>query len=307
MLRSGRKPRDRSEQMVLNNYTAMEYIREIKQLPLTLDLLLELHRKVCIDTLDDSSAAGRLRREGENIQVVDAGHSTILHTPPEASSLPESLRKLCQFANLGDDGEPFVHPVIRAILLHFMLGYIHPFVDGNGRTARALFYWSMARQNYWLMEYLSISRLLKKAPAQYGRAYLYTETDDNDATYFIVHQLVTIERAIEALYEYLDKKTEQQQSAEKLLRHSPQYTCQLNHRQVALLSHALKHPGHNYTVASHRRSHNITQETARTDLNRLVEINLLDKGKRGRAFVYYSPNDLRQRIDARPASSSGNE
>ncbi|MCB1761597.1 MAG: Fic family protein [Gammaproteobacteria bacterium] len=307
MLRSGRKPRDRSEQMVLNNYTAMEYIREIKQLPLTLDLLLELHRKVCIDTLDDSSAAGRLRREGENIQVVDAGHSTILHTPPEASSLPESLRKLCQFANLGDDGEPFVHPVIRAILLHFMLGYIHPFVDGNGRTARALFYWSMARQNYWLMEYLSISRLLKKAPAQYGRAYLYTETDDNDATYFIIHQLVTIERAIEALYEYLDKKTEQQQSAEKLLRHSPQYTCQLNHRQVALLSHALKHPGHNYTVASHRRSHNITQETARTDLNRLVEINLLDKGKRGRAFVYYSPNDLRQRIDARPASSSGNE
>lgn len=219
----------------------------------------------------------------------------------------ERLEKLCCFANLGEDDEPFVHPVIRAILLHFMLGYIHPFVDGNGRTARALFYWSMARQKYWLMEYISISRLLKKAPAQYGRAYLYTETDDNDVTYFIIHQLETIERAIQALYEYLEKKATQQQSAEKLLRHSPEYASQLNHRQVALLSHALKHPGHDYTVASHRRSHNITQETSRTDLNKLVGMGLLDKVKRGRAFMYYSPNDLHQRIDTRLVSSSSSE
>ncbi len=297
LLRSGRKPRDRSERMVLNNYIALEYIREIKKEPLTLSLLLEIHRLVCIETLDDPSAAGRLRKEGEKIHVVDAEHSTILHTPPDSSSLPDHLEKFCEFANFGENDEPFVHPVIRGILLHFMLGYIHPFVDGNGRTARALFYWSMARQKYWLMEYISISRLLKKAPAQYSRAYLYTESDDNDATYFIIHQLETIECAIQALYEYLDKKAEQQQSAEKLLRHSPKYTSQLNHRQVALLSHALKHPGHDYTVESHRRSHNITQETSRTDLNKLVDIGLLDKGKRGRAFVYYSPNDLRQRIN----------
>lgn len=307
MLRSGRKPRDRSERMILNNYNAMEFIREIKSEHLTLDLLFEVHRIICTDTLDDRSAAGRLRKAGEKIHVVDAEHSTILHTPPDSESLVERLEKLCCFANLGEDDEPFVHPVIRAILLHFMLGYIHPFVDGNGRTARALFYWSMARQKYWLMEYISISRLLKKAPAQYGRAYLYTETDDNDVTYFIIHQLETIERAIQALYEYLEKKATQQQSAEKLLRHSPEYASQLNHRQVALLSHALKHPGHDYTVASHRRSHNITQETSRTDLNKLVGMGLLDKVKRGRAFMYYSPNDLHQRIDTRLVSSSSSE
>lgn len=297
MLRSGRKPRDRSERMVLNNYHVMEYIREIKDEFLTPELVLELHRIVTTETLDDPTAVGRLRNPGERIHVVDSEHSTILHTPPNALSLPERLTVLCKFANQSDDSPPFIHPVIRAILLHFMLGYDHPFIDGNGRTARALFYWSMARQKYWLMEYVSISRLLKQAPAQYGRAYLYTETDANDATYFILHQLSVIQRAIQSLYDYLELKSAQQRSAEKLLRHSPKFTSQLNHRQIALLSHALKHPGHGYTVDSHRRSHKVTQQTSRTDLLKLAELGLLEKTKVGRAFVYYAPEDLQQRIE----------
>jgi len=129
---------------------------------------------------------------------MDPAHSWVLHEPPPAASLPQRLERLCAFAN-ATDGEPFVHPVIRAILLHYMVGYDHPFVDGNGRTARALFYWSLARSGYWRMEYVSISRLLRQAPAQYSRAYLHSEADDNDTTYFILHQLSIIKRAIEAL------------------------------------------------------------------------------------------------------------
>jgi len=296
MLRSGRKPRDRSERMILNNFRVMEHIRELRDQPLSPELVLELHRVVTADTLDDPSAAGRLRRTGEKIQIVDAQHATVLHDPPEAASLPRRLERLCAFAN--DDGAGFVHPVIRAVLLHFMLGYDHPFVDGNGRTARALFYWSMARAGYWLMEYVSISRLLKQAPAKYGRAYLHTETDDNDATYFVIHQLDTIERAIQALHEYLARKAREQRSAEGLLSHAPGISERLNHRQVALLSHALRHPGHGYTVESHRRSHRITPQTARTDLMGLAGLGLLEQRKRGRAFVFLARSDLHQRIQA---------
>ena len=156
----------------------------------------------------------------------------------------------------------------------------------------------MARAGYWLMEYVSISRLLKEAPARYGRAYLHTETDDNDTTYFIIHQLNVIDRAIQGLYDYLKRKTREQRSAEALLRHAPVLSDQLNHRQVALLSHALRHAGYGYTVESHRRSHNITHQTSRTDLMRLVELGLVAQGKRGRAFVFYAPEDLRSSIEA---------
>lgn len=297
MLRSGRKPRDRSELMILNNFLVMEHIRELRDEPMSPEILLHMHRIVSEGTLDDPSAAGRFRRAGEKVNVVDAQHSVVLHEPPPAASLPQRLERLCAFAN-ETDGEPFVHPVVRAILLHYMLGYDHPFVDGNGRTARALFYWSLARSGYWLMEYVSISRLLKQAPARYGRAYLYSETDDNDTTYFILHQLLVIERAIEALYDYLARKTAEQRSAERLLRHAPGLADQLNHRQVALLTHALKHPSHGYTVESHRRSHRITLQTARTDLLALGKLRLLEQGKRGRAMMFYAPQDLRARIES---------
>ena len=298
MLRSGRKPRDRSELMILNNFRVMEHIRELRDEPLSPEVVLRMHRIVSEGTLDDPTAVGRLRHAGEKIRVMDAQHSVILHDPPAAASLPQRLERLCEFANAVDRGETFVHPVIRAILLHYMLGYDHPFVDGNGRTARVLFYWSLARSGYWLMEYVSISRLLRQAPAQYGRAYLHSETDDNDTTYFILHQLSVIERAIEALYEYLARKTAEQRSAERLLRHAPGLSDQLNHRQVALLSHALKHAGHGYTVESHRRSHRITLQTARTDLLHLTRLKLLEQRKRGRAFMFYAPEDLRARIES---------
>ncbi|MEN8108404.1 MAG: Fic family protein, partial [Pseudomonadota bacterium] len=71
----------------------------------------------------------------------------------------------------------------------------------------------------------------------------------------------------------------------------------LNHRQIALLSHALRHARHGYTVVSHKRSHRVTHQTARTDLQQLVDLSMLDKGKRGRAFVFYAPDDLRERIE----------
>ena len=298
MLRSGRKPRDRSEQMILNNFRVMQHVRKLRDEPLSPEVVLEMHRIVSEETLDNPKAVGRLRHETEKISVVDAQHSIVLHDPPPAASLPQRLERLCQFANAADTGGTFVHPVIRAILLHYMLGYDHPFVDGNGRTARALFYWSLARSGYWLMEYVSISRLLRQAPAQYGRAYLLSETDENDTTYFILHQLAVIERAIDALHEYLARKGAEQRAAERLLRHVPGLADRLNHRQVALLTHALKHAGHGYTVESHRRSHQVALQTARTDLQSLVRLNLLEQRKRGRAFLFYAPEDLRARIES---------
>lgn len=296
MLRSGRRPRDRSERMVLNNYQVMQQIRRLKSEPFTPERILELHSIVTEGTLDVPDAAGRFRRPDEKISVMDPTHTVVLHEPPPADTLPKRLEQLCAFANGQNPSETFVHPVVRAVLVHFMLGYDHPFVDGNGRTARALFYWNVARSGYWLMEYLSISRLLLRAPAHYARAYLHTETDENDATYFILHHLEVVQQAIQALHAYLDRKIREQQSAEKLLRGAPALADQLNHRQIALLSHAMRHTGHGYTVKSHERSHRVTTQTSRTDLLKLAELGLLEQRKRGRAFVFYAPADLPERI-----------
>lgn len=294
MLRTKRKPRNLSEKMIVNNYDAMQFVRDIKDEALTVDIILELHRILTKDTLENPNAVGCLRTS-DDIHVCDT--DKILHTPPKAVELKERLIKLCKFANAKNDEDNFfIHPVIKAILLHFMLAYDHPFVDGNGRTARALFYWSMAQQNYWLMEFISISEIIKRAPSKYARAYLYTETDDNDMTYFIIHQLDVISQAITALYEYINKQSQEISETKGLLYANQVLQNKLNYRQIALIKHALKHPNMYYQIESHRQSHNVTYDTARTDLLNLAKLGLLLKQKIGKAFSFAVPADLRKRI-----------
>ena len=296
MLREGRRPRDQGETMIFNNYRAMEQLRYLKREPITPDLILELHRQLTEGTLDDPADAGRLRKT-DDVQIVDRRDQTVLHHPPIHTELPERLERLCAFANADETALPFVHPVLRAILLHFMVGYDHPFADGNGRTARALYYWSMARSGYWLMEYTSISHILRKAPAKYMRSYLHTETDRNDTTYFLLHQLSTIRKAIAALHEYLARKTNEQKETEKLLSGSPKLRTRFNHRQVALLTHALKNQGEGYRVDAHQRSHNVVYQTARNDLLDLQSLGLLERQKQGNAYLFFAPEDLRAQLE----------
>ncbi|MCK4626973.1 MAG: Fic family protein, partial [Phycisphaerae bacterium] len=278
MIRTERKPVDNSERMILNNYKAIQRIRRYKDEPLTPELVVELQQILTVDTLDNPDAVGRLRLSDEKIDIV-TWDNEVLHTPPAAKELPKRMAAMCDFAN-GKTPDYFIHPVVRAILLHFWLAYDHPFVDGNGRTARAIFYWSMLSQGYWLCEYISISQIIRKAPAKYGRAFLYTETDDNDVTYFILHQLEVIQKAIEQLHRYLKKKAAQLRQTENLLR---QYV-HLNHRQIALLSHALRHSDARYSIRSHQTSHNVANQTARSDLLNLTDRGLLVQRKIGRTM-----------------------
>jgi Fic family protein len=293
LLRSGREPKDRSERMILNNFRALQFMREEMGGELTPDTVLELHRIVTDGTLDNPNAAGRLQQPGEErVAVYDRDDGRRVHDPPPAEELPERLQRLCDFANEPGDSEQFVHPVIRAILLHFCLAYDHPFEDGNGRTARILFFWSMRAHGYWLVEYLSISKILREAPAQYERAFLETETDEGDTTYFLIHQLQVIERAIEELHDYLARKMGEIREMEELLQGGDGF----NHRQLSLLSDALRHPDRSYSFGGHAEIHRVTHETARADLARLRDRGFLSSRKVGREYLFEAAADLPERL-----------
>jgi Fic family protein len=301
LLQTGREPVDRSERMILNNYRALEFMREEIGASLTPVAVLQLHRILTEGTLDDPTAAGRLQEPGEErIAVVDALDGSVMHTPPPATELPARLQALCDFANQGEDAsDGFIHPVVRAILLHFWLAYDHPFEDGNGRTARALFYWHMRTHGYWRAEYLSISRILREAPTQYSRAFLLTETDGGDTTYFLLHQLETIKRAVQELHAYLNRKASDIREVEQLI----EGTDDLNHRQLALLGEAIRHPERSYTYQAHATSHRVTHETGRTDLLQLQERGLLRRRRDGRRHVFSPVADLQAVLERRQSDS----
>ena len=293
MLRTRRPPQTHGERMVFNNFNAMLAAEQLARddTLLTPDDVLELHRIVTDGTLDDESEAGRLQQPGEErVFVVDSDYK-VLHRPPPGDELPERLERLCAFTN-GENIDGFLHPVVQAILVHFWMGYDHPFVDGNGRTARALFYWSMLRSGYWLAQYISISAILRKAPGQYARSYLKSENDNNDATYFVFDQLEVIEQAIESLRNYLTRKTAEITKVKDLLRNIPGF----NNRQLTIISDALHDPFQAFTIRGQAQLHRVVYQSARTDLLALEEVGLFTKTRVGNRFEFHATDDIEGRL-----------
>ncbi|MBK1884189.1 Fic family protein [Luteolibacter pohnpeiensis] len=291
MIRSHRAPATSHERMVINNYHTMRLISGLKGKPLTPELILLIHQNVTANTLERKEDEGSFRPAGSNVRVEDDESGEVFHIPPPAEELEERIERMCAFANeTGMNG--FLHPVIRSIILHFWVAFDHPFIDGNGRTARALFYWSMLRHGFWLAEFFSISHEILKAPKKYYRAFLHTETDANDLNYFILHQLEVILSSIKSLQSYIRRKQEEVENLRKHLSAGGDF----NHRQLALLRHALKHPFASYTVVSHQTSHAISNQTAKNDLVALEIKNLLTKRKSGKAFVYSPASDLAAKL-----------
>jgi len=291
IVRAGRKPRDRSERMILNNYLTMQRLGTLKDEPFSPTLLLNIHRLITEGTLDKPEAAGRFRRSDESVKVMDEIDGTVYFDPPPAELLPAHLMALTNFANEKTPNY-YLHPVVRAITLHFWLAYDHPFVDGNGRTARALFYWSMLRAGYPQFEYISISHFIRRAPMQYARAFLHVETDENDLTYFIHFHLRVIDLAMRQLIEHFKKKRCELEEVESHLRRVGDF----NHRQQALLVHALKKPRYRYTIQGHKESHGVTYQTARADLLELARVKFLIQSKRAKAFVFTPALDLAEKL-----------
>jgi Fic family protein len=289
MLREGRKPENKAERMIFNNYRAILKIRDCQHDDLSPELLKDLHFILTNGTFEDSSAEGQFRKPEDDVVIEDSYSHDVLYRPPPAGSIDRCIEEICNFANTRS--RPFVHPVTKAIILHFAIGYVHPFVDGNGRTARAVFYWYMLKQGYWLFEFLPISRVFLQAPAKYARAYLYTETDRGDVTYFIYYNLRVIARAIKDLHSYLVTQQQKISEAAKLLSSS-----EMNHRQRDLIYHALKHPDALYTIQHHRRTYNVSYGTARSDLLYLTEVGYLSLERQGNKMFFQPHGELLRKL-----------
>jgi len=290
MLRKSERPRNKGQQMILNNYTTINYIKEHSKKELSIDQLLEIHRLMTIKTLDNEAESGCFRKNND-ILVMDGITGEIAHNPPSHEELETLLRELVIFFNKNEG--PFIHPIVKAIIVHFMLSFFHPFVDGNGRTARSLFYWYMMKQGYWLIEFMSLSRIIYKTKKSYEKSFLYTEYDDNDLTYFILYNLRAMKKAFEELKLYLKRKSEENKSVMLLTTIKG-----INQRQAQLIQIIQEKPDVYFTVKEVENRFSVGNQTARTDLYGLVEMGYLSEihlNKRKLAFIK-SP-DFDSKID----------
>lgn len=267
MLQKELKPKNKSEQMILNNYETIQYITQHRNDDLSLENLLYIHSLITKNTLDKPQDEGLLR-SNDDIYVVNHTTSEVVHQPPHYGEVNDLLTALCDFFN--KDSGDFIHPIIKGIIIHFMIAWIHPFSDGNGRTARTLFYWYMLKKGYWLTEYLSISRIIKDTKNQYEKAYLYTENDENDLTYFVTYHLKTMEKAFDALKEYIRRKQKEAKHAAQFLK-----IPNINERQAQIIKLLHEESDRVLNIKEMENRFQVSNFTARSDLKGLEELGFL--------------------------------
>lgn len=268
MLRKKKSPQNKSQQMIVNNYNTIQYIVEHKEQPLTEELLLTIHRLMTEKTLDNPEDAGRFRTN-DKVVVADMVEGDIIYTPPSFQEIPEFVESLCNFFN-NDNPRTFIHPIIRGIIVHFMLAFMHPFVDGNGRTARALFYWYMLKEGYKLTEYMSISRVIAKSKANYEKAFRYVENDGNDMGYFVAYNLGALEKSFQQLRDYIQRKQREKRAASSFM-----MAGNINQRQALILQRLKEEPDTIFTVKDVQEQFSVSSMTARKDLSDLVRQNYM--------------------------------
>lgn len=278
MIKSGRRPRNESEQMIVNNYNAIREIETRLDETLSTGLILDIHQLMTTKT-SANIYAGKFR--DHPIYVTDHIDGEVAFTAPDENEVEGLISSLLHFINDDDD---FVHPIIKASVLHFIFGYIHPFGDGNGRTARALFYWYLIKKGYALLKHISISKAILDSRVNYDKAFLKTEHDGNDLTYFIMYSMKSLRVAFQNLVNFRDKKRAEQQQASKVMYDLVKKGY--NKRQADLLGYLFVKPNANISIGDFAEKHDIVRQTASKDLQDLEQRGFLTKFKDGKNLFY---------------------
>lgn len=270
MLRKKMTPKDKSQQMIANNYQTIQFIVSHKDALLTPELLLQIHQLMTEHTMQNPQEAGCFRSNNDVVVENGITHETV-HIPPTYEEIPNFVEDLCRFFN-EQDAPQFIHPIIRGIIIHFMVAYVHPFADGNGRTARALFYWYMLKQGYWLTEFLSISRVIAKSKKSYEKAFLYTEADGMDMGYFVAYNMRVLQQSFKQLQDYIKRKQEEKRAANSFLR-----IGNINARQAQIIKMFADDSNLVVTIADLQAKFLVSPTTAKADVVGLMNMGLLSE------------------------------
>lgn len=283
LIASGKRPTNKDEWMLVNNVRAMQWVQENRDKPISKEIILQLHKIVTHNTLegDDVNFSGRFR----NDKIFVGPHEGVKHELIE-STIQEAIQ-------ITSNNPRYIHPLLKGILVHYFIAFIHPFFDGNGRTARALFYFKAMRNELSYIELLSVSAYLKDHGARYEKAFEKVVANDYDVTYFIdfcldsIHSaLVEVSRKVAYLLRIND------------LRSSHGLTSQ----QVGLLQRMALHKFRKVSIEEYADQIDKSREFARLELKKLADLNFIEEKKESKKLVYtVNANKLKELFkDATP-------
>ncbi len=184
-------PKTKDDRMVINTVLGSKYAYGR---PITERNIRRLWNKVVDGVCENETQQGKLYRSG---MVYIAGAGQTVHTPASPEIIPERMAQLFSFREVSED------LLIRSFVAHFYFVYIHPFCDGNGRTARILNASQLYHGGYKKMRNLPLSTAINNQLSGYYSSLLDSETVLNgqeikwlDLSPFVSYMLDAFERCL---------------------------------------------------------------------------------------------------------------
>src|SRR3990167_3730409 len=159
--------RDRDVQEILNYRNVLKYIDNSKSLivngkSITEKNILDIH-KLTVEKVLPADKSGKYR--STQVVVKNSKTQEISFRPPQASQLKNLIGEFLNWLNSKDAVD--VHPVLKAGIVHYVLAFIHPFVDGNGRTARAFATLVLFSEGYDIKKFFSLEEYFDRDAKRY--------------------------------------------------------------------------------------------------------------------------------------------
>ncbi len=193
---NGYAPAGESENRIYGMKKGLEFIADPEN-KITEINLHQLYQITVGDFLDEENQQllpGKMYRHGDVfIMGSKVEHQGLHHT-----QLPEYMAQLMDFINRKDG----INDLLKAAIIHFYIGYLHPFFDGNGRTARLVHLWDLGQQGYSSALYVPFSSHIKDSQKSYYKAYSLTEQNAKisgiiDVTPFLVYFIENVYNRLE--------------------------------------------------------------------------------------------------------------
>ncbi|MFY1110120.1 MAG: Fic family protein [Methanosarcinaceae archaeon] len=266
---------EKDKKEVRNYVDVLNYIDSLPENgPITEEILLEIHRLTAKNILPDDSA-GNYRK----VQVIvgDPKTGKVTYTPPGPAKVPSLTKYLIEWLNTEDALD--LMPAVQAGIAHHELARIHPFVDGNGRTARALATLVLTKRGFDTKRFFALEEHYNKERPSYYSALSSADVGDRDLTEWLEYFLFGIAVEISRVENTVLKLSSDRSMKEKFGQ------IGLSSRQIKAIEY-LKEKGQ-ITNKEYQEICEVSASTAKRDLQDLVDKKVLKQiGEKGQSIHY---------------------
>ncbi|MBI5399508.1 Fic family protein [Candidatus Saganbacteria bacterium] len=265
--------REKDKQEVINYLAALKSLEKTaKDKVFSEKAILGIQKIITRNILSDKDC-GKYRQQ--MVYVINSFGQTVF-TPPPVTAVPKLAADLIKWLNSPAAQE--INPVLAAGIVHYELVRIHPFVDGNGRTARALATLILYQRNFDIKHFFALDDYYNENRQAYYDALQYIDPQTRDLTqwleYFTEGVMVQMNK-LRAKIDRLAREPIFGQLKGRVI---------LKERQWKALEQLQETK--EITNLEYQKVSGITRETAKRDLAFLVKQNILEKLGRGKATYY---------------------